>query len=103
MISADSPERNVRFRKDLKVPFDLLSDQDHRVADLHGVPIQHKHPMAVSYSDGFIQPAILAYRGEEEIFHFIQTPSTMNLWGAAGRPSAKEVLAKLAPKLSAEG
>ena len=95
MISADSAADNVRFRKKMKIDFELLSDVDHAVADAHGIPIQRIHPKARNYEDGFIQPAIFAYRGEEEIYKFIQKPKILNLWGASGRPNPDEVLHKI--------
>jgi len=65
------------------------------VADRHGIPISRKHPKAKSYADGFIQPAVFAYRGDEEVFTFVQTPKFTNLWGAARRPSPAQVLEAL--------
>lgn len=96
LISCDSPEANQRFRKKLSIPFPLLTDRDHAVADRFGIPIARKHPKAwlfSDYPDGFIQPAVFAYLGEEEAFRFIQTPSTVNLWGAANRPDPAQVVA----------
>ena len=99
MISADSPTSNARFRKKMKISFELLSDEDHAVADLYGVPIQRIHPKASDYQDGFIQPAVFVYRGEEDIFTFIQTPKITNLWGASGRPSVEQILEAITPAL----
>ena len=99
MVSADSPASNVRFRKKMKIDFDLLSDEDHTVADTYGVPIQRVHPKASDYQDGFIQPAVFAYRGEDEIFTFIQTPRVLNLWGASGRPSVEQILEEITAAL----
>jgi len=69
------------------------------VADRFGIPIARKHPKAISYSDGFIQPAVFVYRGEEALFTFIQSPSFKNLWGAARRPTPKQILSELRPQL----
>jgi AhpC/TSA family len=99
LVSADSPASNLRFRKALQIPFRLVSDEDHAVADRFGVPISHKHPKARSYQDGFIQPAVFAYRGEQEVFTFVQTPSFTNLWGAARRPTPRQVLDAIKAKL----
>ena len=101
LISADSPARNTRFQESMKLPDDwlLLSDEDHAVADRYGIPISRKHPKAPSYKDGFIQPAVFVYRGEEELFRFIAIPSFMNLWGAARRPEPKQVLDAVRTKL----
>ena len=100
LISADSPSRNVRFRGRLDIPFPLLSDEDHAVADLYGIPISRKQPSARKYSDGFIQPAVFVYRGEEELYRFIQKPNMLNLWGAARRPTPEQVLEALRTRLS---
>lgn len=101
LISTDSPARNTRFQESMKLPEDwqLLSDEDHAVADQYEIPISRKHPKAPSYSDGFIQPAIFVYRGEKELFRFIAIPSFMNLWGAARRPEPKQVLDAVRAKL----
>lgn len=94
LLSADSPEKNRRFRDKLSIPasWPLLSDEDHAVADRYQIPISRKHPKAWSYQDGFIQPAVLVYRGEQPIYTFVQQPSMLNLWGAARRPEPPEVL-----------
>ncbi len=92
LISADTPERNQRFREKLKIPFTLLSDVDHAVADLYGIPISRKQRWAKHYQDGFIQPAVFVYRGDTEVFTFVQTPKMTNLWGAARRPKPEQVL-----------
>ena len=91
-ISADPPEVNQRFRTKLDVWGELLSDVDHAVADRYGVPISRKHPKALSYTDGFIQPAVFAFRKDREVFQFVQTPKALNLWGAARRPTPQQVL-----------
>ena len=70
LISADSPASNQGFRKKMKIDFALLSDEDHAIADVYKIPIQRVHPKAKDYQDGFIQPAVFIFRGEEEIFTF---------------------------------
>lgn len=94
LLSADPPEKNRRFREKMAVPasWPLLSDEDHAVADRYQIPISRKHPKAWSYQDGFIQPAVLVYKGEEPVYTFVQQPSMLNLWGAARRPEPREVL-----------
>ena len=71
----------------------MLADEDHRVADLHRVPISRKHPSASMYRDGFIQPAMFAYRGEQAIFQFVQQPKLLNGYGALSRPEPQALLA----------
>ena len=100
LISADSPESNRRFRERMQIDFPLISDEDHAIADRYEVPISRKHPKALSYRDGFTQPAIFGYRGEEEVFRFIQKPGMLNLWGAARRPTSQQVLDAIRPRLS---
>ncbi|MCA8920362.1 MAG: redoxin domain-containing protein [Planctomycetes bacterium] len=100
LISADSPESNRRFQQKLAIPFPLLSDEDHAVADRYGIPISRKHPKAWSYQDGFIQPAVLVYKGEAPVYTFVQQPSMLNLWGAARRPTPREVLDVVREKLA---
>ena len=100
LISADSPESNRRFQQKLAIPFPLLSDEDHAVADRYGIPISRKHPKAWSYQDGFIQPAVLVYQGEAPVYTFVQQPSMLNLWGAARRPTPREVLDVVREKLA---
>jgi hypothetical protein len=97
LISADPPSRNQRFREALTLPaaFVLLSDEDHAVADRYGVPISRKHPAAKNYRDGFIQPAALVHQGEEERYRWITRPRLTNLYGAAKRPTAAEILESL--------
>ena len=83
------------------ISWPLLSDELHETADRYGVPISRRHPKARSYKDGLIQPAVFVYRGEEEVFAFIQTPKITNLWGAARRPEPGQVLAQVKGKLGA--
>ena len=101
LISTDAPARNTRFRADMKLPpsWTLLSDEEHEVADRYEIPIAHKHPKASRYKDGFIQPAVFVYRGDEELFRFVAIPKLMNLWGAARRPEPKQVLDQVRTKL----
>ncbi len=99
MISADPPKRSKDFKAGRRADFTFFSDVDHAIADLYNVPIQRAHPMSHTYKDGFIQPAIFAYKGEEKIFEFIQTPKPSNIWGASGRPSPKQVLKNIRKNL----
>lgn len=101
LISADPPAKNLKFRASMGLPqeWPLLSDEDHAVADQYEIPIARKHPKAGAYRDGFIQPAVFVYRGEEELFRFIAIPSFMNLWGAARRPEPRQVLEAFKKKL----
>ena len=98
-ISTDSPQRNRSFREKHSIPFTLLSDEDHAVADRYRIPIGRKHPKAWSYKDGFVQPAVFAYKAEEEVFTFVQTPKMTNLWGAARRPEPEQVLEAIRGRL----
>ena len=84
----------------MKIDFDLLSDEDHAIADLYNIPIQRVHPKAKDYQDGFIQPAVFGFSGEDEIFSFIQKPTVLNLWGAAGRPSPQQILEAVQERIS---
>ncbi len=97
LISADPPEASRKWRTEWAIPFVMLSDPDHAIADRYAIAISRRHPTARKYRDGFIQPAILAYRGEEEIYRFIAVPGLMNLYGATGRPSPGEILAAIPP------
>jgi len=45
------------------------------------------------YRDGFIQPAMFAYRGEQAIFQFVQQPKLLNGYGALSRPEPQALLA----------
>ena len=101
LISTDSEKRNRSFREKYDIPFQLLTDRDHAIADTYGIPISRKHPAARRYPDGFIQPAVLGFAGEKEIYNFIQKPKMMNLWGAARRPTPAQVLAAVRPTLAA--
>lgn len=101
-ISADPPTRNAELRERLNVPAEwpFLSDEEHRVADLYGIPISRALSKAHGYADGYIQPAVFVFRGEEELFTFVQRPSMLNLWGAARRPEPEQVLAAVRPNLA---
>jgi len=101
LISTDWPERNRRFRAKQGFDFALLSDRDHAVADRYGIPISRRHWQAKHYPDGFIQPAVLVFRGESCLFSFIQKPGMLNLWGAAGRPKPEQVFAEIRSQLEA--
>jgi peroxiredoxin Q/BCP len=39
-VSPDSPEKHVRFREKHGLPFTLLSDEEHRVADAYGTWVE---------------------------------------------------------------
>ena len=71
----------------------MLADEDHAVADRHAIPISRKHPSARMYRDGFIQPAMFAYRGETPLVEFVQRPRLVNGYGALGRPEPEALLA----------
>ena len=92
MISTDSPSQSLKFKRSKRAGFTFLSDEDHQVADQYGVPVQRNHPMSHTYRDGFIQPAVFAYKKDEPVFEFIQKPKAINLWGASGRPSPEQIL-----------
>jgi peroxiredoxin len=102
LISADPPARNAKLRERLSIPAEwpLLSDEDHRVADLYELPISRVLSKAHGYADGYIQPAVFVFRGEEALFTFVQRPAMLNLWGAAGRPEPEQVLATVRPTLA---
>ena len=100
LISTDTPERNTKFREKMVIDWPTLSDPLHEVADRYGIPISRKQPKSMSYKDGFIQPAVFVYAGEEEVFTFIQIPKFTNLWGAARRPEPSQVLAKIRGRLA---
>ncbi len=73
----------------------MLSDEDHAVGDQFGLPVSRKHPAARQYGDGFIQPGFFAYRGEREVFRFVQQPKLLNGFGAMRRPGPEELLESL--------
>lgn len=103
LLSTDSVEKNQAFRARSNVDssFLLVSDRNHTVGDPLGVYVARRsHPRAFSYPDGFMQPAVFAYAGEEEIFRAVQKPGILNLWGAARRPTAKQVLEAIRPRLA---
>jgi peroxiredoxin len=102
-ISADPPTTSAKLRARLCVPpaWPLLSDEAHRVADAYALPISRGQPKARSYPDGFIQPAVFVFAGEEALFSFVQRPAMLNLWGAARRPEPAQVLAAVRQALTA--
>jgi len=95
LISADPPRVNAQFALKLGIPFRLLSDEDHAIADRYQVHIMRVHPAATRYKDGFIQPAMFAYRGEQCVHEFIQRPNLLNLFGAARRPTPAELIEEI--------
>lgn len=101
-ISADPPAASARLRAQLGVPpeWPFLSDEAHRVADKYDLPIARRHPKARSYADGFIQPAVFVFAGENALFSFVQRPAMLNLWGAARRPEPAQVLASVREALT---
>ena len=99
LCSTDSPESNRKYRKRQELSFRLLSDEDHAVADRFGIPIGRIHPMARKYADGFTQPALFAYKGDEQVYSWITQPKLTNLFGAARRPTPKEVVEALQERL----
>lgn len=104
LISVDPPARNAELREQLSIPseWQLLSDEQHRIADLYEIPISRVLSKAHGYADGYIQPAVFVFRGEEELFTFIQRPSMLNLWGAARRPEPAQVLATVRSALASD-
>ncbi len=101
LIAADSPDGQRRFRSDKRIPYPMLCDEDHAVADRYGLAISRKHPKAKKYQDGFIQPAVFVYEGDEEIYSFVQKPKMLNMWGAARRPTAEQIVASIHARLAA--
>ena len=101
LVSVDSPADSRRYREKRGIPFRCLADEDHRVADRFAIPIGRWHPKAWGYQDGFTQPAILGYRGDEGIYAYVAEPKLTNLYGASGRPSPEQVVEALKVKLSA--
>ena len=69
------------------------------IADRFGIPIGRLHPMARKYADGFTQPALFAYKGDEQVYSWITQPKLTNLFGAARRPTPKEVVEALQERL----
>ncbi|MCO5172347.1 MAG: peroxiredoxin family protein [Planctomycetes bacterium] len=102
LVSTDPPAASKRWLERAGVPFRALADEDHRVADRFAVPISRYHPKAWTYEDGFTQPAVFAYRGEEPLYVFVAAPRLTNLFGAAGRPAAEEVLEAIRPRLASD-
>ncbi|RME76067.1 MAG: hypothetical protein D6776_01920 [Planctomycetota bacterium] len=102
LISADDPATNRRFRERLAIPYPLLSDRTHEVADRYGVPISRRHWQARNYPDGFIQPALFAFDGERPLYRWITRPRLLNLFGAARRPEPAAVLEAIERALEAD-
>ncbi len=75
----------------------------HEVADRYGVPISRRHWQARNYADGFIQPALFAYRGEKPLYRWITRPRLLNLFGAARRPAPRAVIAAIGEALARRG
>jgi peroxiredoxin Q/BCP len=42
-VSPDAPETHVKFREKYELPFTLLSDEDHSVAELYGVWVEKRN------------------------------------------------------------
>ncbi len=101
LISSDPTATSRRFRDKLGISFTVLCDPEHRTADLYGIPIARYQPRSIDYEDGFNQPAMLAFQGEEELFSFVQSPGVTNLWGASGRPAPELILEELERRLAA--
>jgi len=94
-ISTDSPKASRKLKEENGICYPLLSDPEHRVADVYDVAISRRHPRAKTYSDGFIQPAIFYHRKEKSIFHWISKPEMWNLWGSRRRPRADSILERV--------
>lgn len=42
-VSPDSPERHVKFKEKYRLPFTLLSDEEHEVAEMYGTWVEKRN------------------------------------------------------------
>ena len=73
----------------------LVSDESRVTGKHFGVPARYKNPRTYAYLDGHMQPAIIVYKRQREVYRWIQRPRWWNLGGAAFRPDVKTVLKAL--------
>jgi len=102
--SADPPARLAAFRRQLELPFTMLSDPQLAIADALDVPRATKanliatatlHPTVLTYPKrSFLQPSLFVWRRSGELVHqWRQTESSLtNLYGARGRPRGEQIL-----------
>lgn len=102
LISADPPQPNRKFRKDLGLTMPLISDEEHVTATHYGIPICYQSPRDWVYPHGYIQPAACVFVGDRECFRFIQRPGVFNAGGAYRRPGPKKLLRILRRGVRAE-
>ena len=101
-IASDSPEQLAKLCRSHELPFTMLSDPmlasqrlldipvSSRVSYLTALPI---HPVLRHLpKKGFLQPALLLWRADEQLHAWRQTEKLRNLYGASGRPSARDIL-----------
>jgi len=98
-ISADSPRDLAKWRTSQNIPYRMLSDPKHEVADRFELHIGRRHPRAKNYRDGFIQPGIFGYVKDERVYEFIQVPKLTNLYGSRNRPEPEIVCLAMAKRI----
>lgn len=98
-VSADGPLTLAKWRKDQNIPFRMLSDPKHEVADRFGLHVGRNDPRAKSYADGYIQPGHFGFVGQERVYELISVPKLSNLYGARGWPDPEVVCLALAKRI----
>lgn len=95
-ITADSVEKNSTLIKELKLPFEIISDPRVQLHKTYNSPISTEHSKAKSYPSGaFLQPAFFLFKNGNLMYEWKQTSKITNLGGAIFRISTKEIVDKI--------
>lgn len=89
-ITNETPQVLKGWRDKHKLPFTFLSDQQMTMEHTLGIATTKSgHPMAP-----FLQPSFIVIPREDRLaeFYWASEPGLLNIYGAAGRPSTKEML-----------
>ena len=95
-MCSEPPDANRRFVAKYGLPFRILSDSQHLLVRALDISVSKKHPMALKYPNGFLQPAVFIFDQDgRQRFAWRQKPTLTNFFGAARRISPGDILKKV--------
>ena len=93
-VTADAQDKIAKTRSRLGLEMTVLSDPQLQLEQQYQVQVSRKHPESKKYpAGGFLQPALLIFDSNGTlVYEWRQQSKVTNLFGAAGRPSADDIL-----------
>jgi peroxiredoxin len=95
-VSTDAPKASAKLQAKLGTDFTFLSDPQLTILDHLPILTSAHHPMAKTYpKKQFLQPGVVIWNSEGKLlFEWYIKPKLTNLFGAARRMTADEILEK---------